>query len=558
MYTLYSALLAILLILTLPYWLLQMVRHGKYRAGLRQRFGAVPPGLTDRGENDGERPVIWVHAVSVGEVIASSAVIAELREKLPSCRVLISTTTSTGQKLAGQRFGAENVFYFPLDFAFAIQPYLKALRPQLVVVAETEFWPNFLWLAKRSGSHIAVINCRISDRSFPGYKRFRFWLPQLLEKTLANVDCFLAQTEEDRKRLIAIGASESKVTVTGNLKFDVLPPPLPEIVARLRESFTKSGAGPILVCGSTLEGEEGSLLSAFRNVLVNHPKAVMILAPRHPERFAEVATLVEKSRLPHMATFFVEQRLSKRTSKRRSTRRRRVSGRHHRRVSRALFAGDSRLSSVAASCRAADTIFLSPHTTASPIVTGNHYDNFRDIVNCFASRNAVRIVGLAELPLVFMELIDNDEERATLGRNALAALEAQRGATANNCSRFAPTNECEFMSMNPLTTLYGAATALRNTLFERGVLSSRRLEQPVVSVGNLSVGGSGKTPFVIALGELLQAQKIPFDVLSRGYRRKTRGVLVVDPDGSASDFGDEPLLIARRLGVPVIVGGKPL
>ena len=108
--------------------------------------------------------------------------------------------------------------------------------------------------------------------------------------------------------------------------------------------------------------------------------------------------------------------------------------------------------------------------------------------------------------------------------------------------------------MNPLTGLYGAATALRNTLFDRGVLSARRLEQPVVSVGNLSVGGSGKTPFVIALGELLQARGIRFDVLSRGYGRKTRGVLVVEKDGNAADFGDEPLLIARRLGVPVIVG----
>jgi tetraacyldisaccharide 4'-kinase len=108
--------------------------------------------------------------------------------------------------------------------------------------------------------------------------------------------------------------------------------------------------------------------------------------------------------------------------------------------------------------------------------------------------------------------------------------------------------------MNPLTGLYGAATALRNTLYDRRVLSSRRLEQPVISVGNLSVGGSGKTPFVIALGELLQARGIRFDVLSRGYGRKTRGVLVVEPDGSAADFGDEPMLIARRLGVPVIVG----
>src|SRR5258708_15044701 len=266
-----------------------MMRHGKYRAGLRQRFGAVPPALGGRGE----KPAIWVHAVSVGAVVAAGAVVEALRQTFPSHRVAISTTTSTGQRLAAQRFGAESVFYFPLDFAFAVQPYLDALRPELVVVAETEFWPNFLRLAKRSGARIAVINCRISDRSFPGYKRFRFLLPNLLGKTLASVDVFLAQTEEDPRRLVENCVTESKVTVSGNLKFDVTPPPSPGIVASLREGFRDSGAGPVLVCGSTFEDEEGSLLSAFRNLLANHPKAVMILAPRHPERFLEVAELVE-------------------------------------------------------------------------------------------------------------------------------------------------------------------------------------------------------------------------------------------------------------------------
>ena len=419
MYALYSALLFFFLVLTLPYWLLQMMRHGKYRAGLRQRFGSVPPALTGI-----EKPTIWVHAVSVGEVVASSGVIAALQRKFPSHRVLISTTTSTGQKLAAQRFSAENVFYFPLDFAFAIRPYLDVLRPQLVVVAETEFWPNFLRLAKRSGARIAVINCRISDRSFPGYKRFRFWLPRLLEKTLENVDCFLAQTEEDRQRLIEIGALESKIRVAGNLKFDVAPPPSPKIVASLRESFDRSGAGPVLVCGSTLEGEEGPLLSAFRNILANHPKAVMILATRHPERFAEVAEFVEKLGF-------------------RMTQRSLWSGEP---LPGAVFLLDS-IGELAAIYSLATVAFvggslvprgghniLEPALFGVPIVTGNHYENFRDVVNFFASRNAVRIVGLAELPLVFMELIENANERAMLGRNALAALESQRGATERTVS----------------------------------------------------------------------------------------------------------------------------
>ncbi len=420
MYLLYSALLAFSLLLTLPYWVVQMMRHGKYRAGLRQRFGGVRPELARGADgNQNNRPTIWVHAVSVGEVIASSAVIAALRQKFPDHRVLISTTTSAGQKLAAQRFGAENVFYFPIDFAFAVRPYLNALRPELVVVAETEFWPNFLRLAKKSGARIAVINCRISDRSLPGYKRFRYWLPRLLENSLGNVDCFLAQTEEDRKRLVEIGAAESRIAVAGNLKFDVLPPPSPEIVTSLRDAFLRSGADPILVCGSTLESEEGSLLSTFRNILVDRPKAVMILAPRHPERFPEVADLVEKLGFPMWRrSLWTGEPLAG-----------------------GVFLVDS-IGELAALYSLATVAFvggslvprgghniLEPALYGVPIVTGNHYENFRDVVNFFASRNAVRIVGLSELPLVFMELVGNSAERSKLGRNALAALESQRGAT---------------------------------------------------------------------------------------------------------------------------------
>jgi 3-deoxy-D-manno-octulosonic-acid transferase len=298
------------------------------------------------------------------------------------------------------------------------------LRPQLVVVAETEFWPNFLRLAKRGGARIAVINCRISDRSFPGYRRFRSWLPQLLEKTLDNVDCFLAQTEEDRRRLIEIGADETKVAVAGNLKFDVSPPPSPKIVASLRESIGHSGAEPVLVCGSTLEDEEGLLLSAFRNILANHPKAVMVLAPRHPERFAEVAELVEQLGF-------------------RMWRRSLWSGEP---LTGGVFLLDS-IGELAAIYSLATIAFvggslvprgghniLEPALYGIPIVTGNHYENFRDVVNFFVSHNAVRIVGIAELPLVFIELIENANERAALGRNALAALESQRGATARTIS----------------------------------------------------------------------------------------------------------------------------
>jgi len=411
MYLLYSALLGFFLLATWPYWLLQMMRHGKYRAGLRQRWGKVPAHLAERGE----KPVLWVHAVSVGEVVASAGVIETLRSRIPDHRVVISTTTDTGQKLAAKRFGPDGVFYFPLDFAFAIRPYLEALRPELVVIAETEFWPNFLRLAKGSGARIAVINTRISDRSLPGYKRLQFWFRAILD----NVDLFLAQTEEDRRRLIEIGARDERVFVSGNLKFDVAPPPSPAIVASLREATRRTGAGPVLVCGSTLDQEEGSLLSAFRNILANYPKAVLILAPRHPERFPAVAELVEQlgfrllrrslwSGEPLAGSVFLVDTIGE------------LAALYS--LATIAFVGGSLVP------RGGHNI-LEPALYGVAVVTGNHYENFREIVNFFLSRNAVRVVGLAELPLVFMELIENPPAREALGRNALAALESQRGAT---------------------------------------------------------------------------------------------------------------------------------
>jgi 3-deoxy-D-manno-octulosonic-acid transferase len=411
MYLLYSALLAAFIIVGLPFWLFQMARHGKYRAGLSERLGRVPQRILPPDAGLG----IWVHAVSVGEVLAVAGLVAALREKFPRHRVVISTTTASGQKLARARFGEQNVFYFPLDFAFCIRPYLRALRPALVVVAETEFWPNFLRLSKASGAKIAVVNARISDRSLPGYLRFRRWLRPVLQ----NVDLFLAQTEEDARRVAEIGAPAERVRVSGNLKFDVPPPAETAFVQQLRESLTKAAAGPILVCGSTMEGEESLLMRGFENVLASHTKAVMILAPRHPERFAKVAGLL--------------QQLRTRYWRRSDWRGDPVSG--------GVFLLDS-IGELASAYSLADIAFvggslvsygghniLEPALFGVATVVGTSYQNFRDIVTLFQQNQAVRIVGAAELPLVFMELVDSPEPRKALGRRGLETLRQQMGST---------------------------------------------------------------------------------------------------------------------------------
>ncbi len=366
MYVFYSALLAVWLLITLPYWLIQMGRHGKYRAGLAQRLGKVPSWLAVPS-----KPVIWVHAVSVGEVLAISGLVAELRIRFPKYRLVVSTTTRTGQKLARKRFGEDNVFYFPIDFAFAVRPYLQALAPQLIVIAETEF------------------------------------------------DLFLTQTEEDSRRLAEIGAAAQRIQISGNLKFDVSPPAPPPIVASLQNAFYQASAGPILVCGSTVDDEERLLLRAFENILASHPRAVMILAPRHPERFREVVELLEKLGLRFWrrslwggetiagGVFFVDTigELAALYS-----------------LGTLAFVGGSLVP------RGAHNI-IEPAQYGVPIIVGTHTENFRDVVSLFRAQNALKVVGPAELPLVFMELISDEAERLALGRRAADTIRAQQGAT---------------------------------------------------------------------------------------------------------------------------------
>ncbi len=416
-YSLYSALLFVVLILSTPWWLLQMLRHGKYRTGWSERLGKVP----DRLFREVSSNTIWIHAVSVGEVLASSRVVEELKTQLPGWRIVVSTTTDTGQKLARERFGADNVFYFPLDLPFAVRAYLRALRPKLLILAESEFWPNLLRWAKSSGAAVAVVNARVSDRSLPGYLRFH----RLLARVMQNIDLFVAQSDEDARRLIQIGAPAERVQVSGNLKFEVKPLAEPAIVVPFAAALDREEIGPLLVAGSTLEGEEVMLLEMFRQVASRYPGALLVLAPRHPERFEAVASLLASSGL-------------------RFQRRSQWDGAKP--IAGGVFLLDT-IGELASLYQFADLAFiggslvprgghnvLEPALSGAPILVGPHTENFRDIVEAFRKADALRIVTPQSLTLTVLQLLENHDDRDALGDRAYKVVRSQQGATERTVS----------------------------------------------------------------------------------------------------------------------------
>jgi 3-deoxy-D-manno-octulosonic-acid transferase len=406
---LYNVLLLLALAVSCPWWLFRLATTEKYREGFWERLGRVRDGLGSL-ENDGRR-VIWVHAVSLGEVLAVTRLVADLDRELAGYRVLVSTTTRTGQWAARARFGAERVFYCPLDLPWATLAYLEALEPAMLVLAETEFWPNLLSGCYRRGIPVVVANARISDRSWPRYWRLRgLWRPFLSQLTAV-----LAQSELDAERLSALGCE--RVTVAGNLKFDVRSGRDSEAVRLLEGS--RSGLH-MIVAGSTLEGEEAALLGAWPALLHAEPGLAMVMAPRHPERFKAVAELLDRSGF--------------------AWRRRTMWGK------RPLAAGEivlldslgelATVYSVGAVAFVGGSLVeagghnpLEPAQFGVPVLMGPHYANFRAIVERMRERDALRIVAREGLEAAIGSLLADPEGAAAMGARGLAVFAEQAGAT---------------------------------------------------------------------------------------------------------------------------------
>jgi 3-deoxy-D-manno-octulosonic-acid transferase len=441
-YLLYSLLTSLGLLLTLPYWLVKGLRQGKYLHNLRERLGHVPDelrvGLTNQAAP------IWVHAVSVGEVLAAGPLVKALKQRVPQHSLIISTTTDTGQRLARERLQfAEGFFYFPLDWTFCIRRVFNAVQPCAVIVLETEIWPNFLRVARQRGVPVVLVNGRISPRSFARYLRsFRllgFLLQPFARRVLGDVRSFLMQTWDDAARLVVLGAQQERVLATGNLKYDQEMPAETPLVNWLGGELKRRGRWPVMIAGSVVAGEEPLVLQAFAVVRARWPRALLLLAPRKPERF-EAATayirecgfgLVRRSGLsaPWAAEGALEERGPSISSS---------------------IAGDTdvllldTVGELASLYRIANVVFIGgslvPSGGHNPLeaavfgkapIFGPSTENFRGITaSLLEAEAAIRVRDSSDLGRQWVALLEDDARREQMGARARALVEKSRGAVA--------------------------------------------------------------------------------------------------------------------------------
>lgn len=423
-----------LLIIALPWILWSALRHGKHREGFASKLLGRAP------RRDGDRPCVWLHAVSVGEVNLLATTIAELSVREPQWEIVVSTTTKTGYDLARRKYADRTVFYCPLDFSWATANAMRRVRPTMLVLAELELWPNLVAAAKRQAAKVAIINGRLSDNSFRGYRRLR----PLVSRVLRQVDLVAAQNSETAERFIALGARPEAVHATGSLKFDGAQTDRSNPrTAELRTLAGLSDRDVVLLAGSTQDPEEQYAVEIFKRLAPVHPNLWLILVPRHPQRFDEVAGMLDRSGLAW-------QRRSLLAPAMRSIAAREVSDATtasfdsrdatHRRWSVLLvdtigelgaWWGAASIGFVGGSfgSRGGQNM-LEPAAYGVATCFGPNTWNFRDIVGQLLAADGARVVkDSAKFEAFVLHMLEHPEEAAALSERARRLVLSQQGAT---------------------------------------------------------------------------------------------------------------------------------
>lgn len=549
----YRALTILAFPLLLLYLALRVVRDRRYAHGLRERLGSLP-----RSFHRTVPGAVWLHAVSVGEILTAVPLLKQMKAAMPWAPVYVSVTTLAGRAMADQKLAglAAGVFFTPADMTFPIRAVLRALKPALVVVVETEIWPNLYHEAKRSGASLVVVNGRISDKAMPAYRRWRWFF----RAPLSRPDAILAQDERAAARYRELGAE--RVEAAGNLKYDFDPeatriaPAVTELVDRLQPAT-------VLIAASTmppeLEGdrdEDDLVIYTFLKLRGRFPRMLLVWAPRKPERFDAAAERLQAAGIPFL-------------------RRSQLSGDESMELPGVLLVDT--MGELAGLFRLGHAVFmggtfphrgghnpLEPAAFGVPVVAGPHMENFAEIAADFDARHAwLRVEDPRELGGVLVRLLDDEARQQEIGGRARALAEARRGATSRAVAVLRAAYESALpaplaplwkrLTLGPLTWVWRAGVWV-----DRGMKSrSRPRLCCVVSVGNLSVGGTGKTPFVVWLCARLKEHGRTPGVLLRGYRRRSGPAVLTLGAGQTvpvEEAGEEALIHLRAGYGPVGVG----
>ncbi len=409
MFFLYDIILVDVFVLYLPY----LFWRRKWHKDFLMRLGFLPPGLV---QSLRDKPNIWVHAVSVGEVLAVKNFIRQIREEFPRYNIVISVVTKTGYEVARSQFQTgETIIFAPLDFTWAARKFADTIAPKVYVAAETEIWPNLLRILQNKNIPIAIINGRISQRSYDGYRRISF----LMKPILNGIAIFCMQSAADAKRIIELGARVDRVHAVGNVKFDELPAAdeaLPDF------GFEKSER--LWIAGSTHPGEEDILLDLHKMIQTKFPDLRLVLAPRHIERSREIIYLVEEKNFrPVLLSKLRETKLTPHSvvivdtmGKLRSLYP----------LAAIVFVGKSLLG------RGGQNV-IEPASFSKPVLVGPHTDNFRDVIRLFCEANAIiQVRNPQQLGEEILRLLQSPEERSELGRRAYQVVKTNQGATAKS------------------------------------------------------------------------------------------------------------------------------
>ena len=405
MYVIYNIFLVVATVFLSPVVLFKLITAPKYRGGLTQKLGRLRKSVMRVIK--GTRP-IWVHAVSVGEVMAAHPLIRELKKKYPHRKLILSTVTVTGHFTASRRLPeADAIFYFPFDYPCIVRRVIKGINPEIVLVAETELWPNFFRELKRQGIPSAVINGRISPHSYKNYQKFKKFFGMVFDQ----VTLFCMQSEEDAQRIKDIGADPGKIMVTGNLKFD-------QKIQGAQTGLVAISAGrKVITAGSTHRGEEAALLEVFSRLREKYPRLLLIIAPRHPERFDEVEGVINS------AGYECQRRTSLRGPVKDVLLLDTIGElRSFYAVCDIAFVGGSLV-------KVGGHNLLEPAAMKKPVIFSRYMFNFKEISEALiSSGGGIMVKDKGELYAELSALLTDGERAKSMGERAFRVIEANTGA----------------------------------------------------------------------------------------------------------------------------------